>query len=108
MLENTGQAGTKVPNSLAIVAAQTVVAQAQEFNDHAREAGERRRAEERGRALEQLQISRDDDDDTVQVALSDASNDASSDASNNSSSSSTPAAHVVAQTTRGTAVDLNA
>ena len=91
-----------------MVATQVVVEQAREFQDQAREAIERRRAEERGRALEQLQISRDDDDDTVQVAAGDASNsDASNDASNNSSSS-TPAAHEIGQTTRGTAVDLNA
>ena len=98
MLENTGNVGTKVPNSFAIVAVNAVVAQAREFHDQARETAERERAEERARAFDRLNASRKD---AVQVAADAPSSDAPS-------SSSAPDTGAVSEPTRGTAVDLNA
>ena len=100
MLENTGNAETKVPNSLAVVAAQAVVEQARKFQDQARETIERQRAEGRVRALERLDASRKDKD-IVPVAAGDAP-------SSSSAPAPAPDAGAVSEPTRGTAVDLNA
>lgn len=98
MLENTGQAETKVPNTLALVAAKAAVEQAKKYQEQVRETVERQRAVEDSRARERLNASREDDD--VQVSVGE-SNDAPT------SSVSDPSAQP-RQPTRGTSVDLNA
>lgn len=95
MLENTGQTETKVPNSLAIVAAQAVVEQAKKYQEQVREAVERHRASQR--ALEDSKASRED---AVQVSVGDSSSD--------EPISSSPDAGAASPPNRGTAVDLNA
>ena len=93
MLENTGQAGTKVPNTLAIVAAQAVVEQAKKYQEQVREAVERQRADERVRAPSDSATPKDD---AVQVELASAPAPVAQ---------AEPAAP---QASRGAAVDLNA
>lgn len=97
MLENTGHTGTKVPNTLAIVAAQAAVEQAKKYQEQIRESVERDRAAERARANESARAP----DDAVQVSIGDGSAPAAAPA---------PAAQVDAapQASRGAAVDLNA
>jgi bifunctional pyridoxal-dependent enzyme with beta-cystathionase and maltose regulon repressor activities len=97
VLENTGQTETKVPNTLAIVAAQAAVEQAKKYQEQIRESLERERAAERARAHESARKS----DDAVQVSISDGSAPAAAPA---------PAtqANAASQASRGTAVDLNA
>jgi bifunctional pyridoxal-dependent enzyme with beta-cystathionase and maltose regulon repressor activities len=97
VLENTGQTETKVPNTLAIVAAQAAVEQAKKYQEQIRESLERERAAERARAHESARKS----DDAVQVSISDGSAPAATPA---------PATQVNAapQASRGAAVDLNA
>ncbi len=97
MLENTAQTETKVPNSLAIVAAQAVVEQAKKYHEQVRETVERQRASER--AHEASKASREE---AVKVSVGDSSSDAPI------SSSSTSDAGAVPLPSRGTAVDLNA
>lgn len=97
MLENTGQTEVKVPNSLAIVAAEAVVEQAKKYQEQVREVVERQRADERSRARSDLPASRED---AVQVSVGE-SNDAPT--SSDSGASAQPQ-----QPSRGTAVDLNA
>ena len=97
MLENTGQTEVKVPNSLAIVAAEAVVEQAKKYQEQVREVVERQRADERNRARGDLPASRED---AVQVSVGE-SNDAPT--SSDSGASAQPQ-----QPSRGTAVDLNA
>ncbi|MBM3580725.1 MAG: hypothetical protein FJX37_02015 [Alphaproteobacteria bacterium] len=98
VLENTGHTETKVPNTLAIVAAQAAVEQAKKYQEQIRESVERERAAERARAHESERTSRED---AVQVSISDGSAPAAAPA---------PAAQVDAapQASRGAAVDLNA
>lgn len=101
MLENTGNTETKVPNTLALVAAKAVVEQAKVYQEQVREAIERQRAEESVRAREALDNSRED---AVQVSVGNPSKDAPT-------SSPAPDAGAGAQPqqpSRGTAVDLNA
>ena len=97
MLENTGQTEVKVPNSLAIVAAEAVVERAKKYQEQVREVVERQRADERNRARGDLPASRED---AVQVSVGE-SNDAPT--SSDSGASAQPQ-----QPSRGTAVDLNA
>lgn len=99
MLENTGQTETKVPNSLAIVAAEAVVEQARKYQEQVREAVERQRATERDSAREHLNDSRED---AVQVSIGESS-DAPTPSNSDSGASAQPQ-----QPFRGTAVDLNA
>lgn len=98
MLENTGQTETKVPNSLAIVAAEAVVEQARKYQEQVREVVDRQRAEAKSRALDDSNASRED---AVQVSVGNSSDDAPT--SSDSGESAQPQ-----QPTRGTAVDLNA
>ncbi len=96
MLENTGQTGTKVPNTLAIVAAQAVVEQAKKYQEQVREALERQRAVERAQASEHSKAPKKEDAVQVQVDVASAPAPVAE---------SEPAAP---QASRGTAVDLNA
>lgn len=97
MLENTGQAETKIPNTLAIVAAQAAVEQAKQYQEQVREASERQRVEERAQAAKQSNVSRED---AVQVSVDEAS------APESAPVAQTPPA--APQASRGAAVDLNA
>lgn len=101
MLENTGHTETKVPNTLALVAAKAVVEQAQKYQEQAREALERKRAEERARADNLLQVSRED---AVKVSVE----AAPAPAPVPTAAPSAPEAAPANQSSRGTAVDLNA
>ena len=98
MLENTGQTEVKVPNSLAIVAAEAVVERAKEYQEQVREVVERQRADERNRTREHSDASRED---AVQVSVGESNDDAPT--SSDSGASAQPQ-----QPSRGTAVDLNA
>ena len=98
MLENTGQTEVKVPNSLAIVAAEAVVERAKKYQEQVREVVERQRADERNRTREHSDASRED---AVQVSVGESNDDAPT--------SSDPGASAQPQEpSRGTAVDLNA
>ncbi len=99
MLENTGQAGTKVPNTLAIVAAQAVVEQAKKYQEQVREALERQRALERARAFSDSQAP---EKDAVQVDV------ASAPAPVAKAEPAPAPAPAPPQASRGAAVDLNA
>lgn len=103
MLENTGHNETKVPNTLALVAAKAVVEQARVYQERAREAIERQRAEESVRARKALDNSHED---AVQVSVGNPSKDAPT--STSSSTSDAGAGAQPQQPSRGTAVDLNA
>jgi hypothetical protein len=94
VLENTGQAETKVPNTLAIVAAQAAVEQAKKYQEQVREALERQRANERAQAVEDSKKA--PSEDAVQVTIDGASAPVAQ---------AEPAAP---QASRGAAVDLNA
>ncbi len=95
MLENTGQAETKVPNTLALVAAQAAVEQAKKYQEQVREALERQHAQERARANDDSK-ARKEEDDAVQVDVASAPAPVAQ---------AEPAAP---QASRGAAVDLNA
>lgn len=97
MLENTSQTETKVPSTLALVAAKAAVEQERKYQEQVRDVIERQRAAERARALGRLNASREDD---VQVSVGE-SNDAP--AASTSDADAQPQ-----QPPRGTAVDLNA
>jgi len=99
VLENTGQSGMTVPNTLAIIAAEAVVEQAKKYGEQVREEAERQRAEDRERARESL---RSLPENAVQVSVGE-SNDAQA-----ASSSSESDARVEPQTARGAVVDMNA
>jgi hypothetical protein len=97
VLENTGHTETKVPNTLAIVAARAAVEQAKEYQEQIRESVERERAAERARTHDSARAS----DDAVQMSIGDGSAPAAA---------PEPATQVNAapQASRGAAVDLNA
>ncbi len=95
MLENTGQTETKVPNTLALVAAQTAVEQARKFQEQAREALERKHAEDRAREDSKSQAAQD-----YAVKLSVAASSAPAAAPETTAP--------VESSSRGAAVDLNA
>ena len=98
MLENTGHAEVKVPNTLALVAAEAVVEQARKFQEQSREAIERRRAEERARVDNLAQTPRED---AVKVSIE--TSDAAS-----ASSPATETAPPVEPASRGASLDLSA
>lgn len=98
MLENTGHTETKVPNTLALVAAEAAVEQARKYQEQVREVVERQRAAERSRARGALDASHEE---SVQVSIGGSSSDTPI-------SSSTSDAGAAPQASRGTAVDLNA
>ena len=99
MLENTGQSGMTVPNTLAIIAAEAVVEQVKKYGEQVREEAERQRAEDRARARESLRSS---DEDAVQVSVGGSKDSPSVSFSSNADTREEP------QTTRGTVMDVNA
>ena len=99
MLENTGQASTKVPNSLALVAAEAVVEQAKKFQEQIRRVAERQRALEHARAQEHLNASREE---AVNVSVGKLS-EAPKSSNANANASAQPQ-----DLSRGATVDFNA